>query len=89
MVSISRKLSLIVKRDDIELQKTLSKIGYFIDTKEKTKEIFGKTTEKAIRRFQSENGLQITGIDDDKTADKIMKIIQENRPQGRKKLARS
>src|SRR5688500_2393764 len=77
MVSTSRKLSLIAKGDDIVLlQNSLSKIGYIIDSKEKTKKIFGKTTEKAVRKFQSENGLKITGKFDNLTANKIKKIVK-------------
>src|SRR5688572_4146687 len=77
MVSISRKLSLIAKVHDIvSLQNSLSKIGYFIDSKEKTKKIIGQTTEKAVRKFQSENELKITGKVDYLTANKIKKIVK-------------
>ncbi len=77
MFSTSRKLSLIAKGDDIvSLQNSLSKIGYFIDSKEKTKKIIGQTTEKAVRKFQSENALEITGKVDYLTANKIKKIVK-------------
>ena len=77
MVSTSRKLSLIAKGYDIvSLQNNLSKIGYFIDSKEKTKKIIGQTTEKAVRKFQSENELKITGKVDYLTANKIKKIVK-------------
>ncbi len=84
MVSISKNLSLIPKGEDIShLQNGLSKIGYFIDSKEKINKIFGKTTEKAVKKFQSENRLEITGKVDNLTADKIKRIAKSMGTKGR------
>jgi hypothetical protein len=86
MVSLSRNLSFKAKGDDVGLlQNSLASIGYVIDSKEKTRKIFGKTTEKAVRKFQSEYGLRISGKVDDITRAKIVKIAGADGTQGKGK----
>ena len=89
MVSRSRHLSLNAKGKDVGLlQNRLFKIGYVIDAREQTEKVFGKTTEKAVKKFQSENRLKITGKVDDDTANKIKKILKSEGRQIRRKSNR-
>jgi Tc toxin complex TcA C-terminal TcB-binding domain/Neuraminidase-like domain/Putative peptidoglycan binding domain/Salmonella virulence plasmid 28.1kDa A protein len=85
-----RELSLRMHGDDVEfLQESLAKLGYVIDPKEKFKKAFGKTTGNAIRKFQSDYGLEITGIFDYKTEYKMKEIIPADGSKGHDGIASS
>lgn len=52
--------------DVVQLQRRLRKVGYY---EGKADGIFSRDTEVALKRFQHDNGLKITGIADRKTID--------------------
>ena len=52
------------------LHEALKKAKYMVGTDEKSK-VYGAATEQAVRYFQADNGLYVTGQLNDKTAEKL------------------
>lgn len=77
-MSLSRNLSLNTRgKDVVLLHKGLAKIGFTIPKGEIEKKIFGKATEEAIRKFQSDNSLPVTGIVNEVTTNAILRVLTE------------
>ena len=56
-----------------DIQSDLKTLGYDIKVDEK----FGKATEKAVKAFQKENALEVTGVADEATREIMKEVIQE------------
>jgi hypothetical protein len=62
------------------LQKSLSYLGYIISEKEFEQQVFGKTTAKAIQKFQKENSIAHTGHYDKQTSSLLNQQILTSNP---------
>lgn len=63
-----------------EMQKNLSFLGYKIDEKEYKTQKYGKTTVKAVKQYQKDNNLSVTGHYDKSTSASINQAIQFANP---------
>ena len=79
-----RNLYLRMRGDDVELlQSELRRLGSSIDDEEG---FFGKTTRRAVLKFQEEHELEPTGIVDEITAAAINSAVGTQRPEDRQEL---
>ena len=61
-----------------DIQSDLQTLGYDINVDEK----FGSATKKAVKAFQKENGLEVTGVADEVTRTAMKAVIQEESDLG-------
>ncbi|MCQ6557500.1 Tc toxin subunit A-related protein [Paenibacillus mendelii] len=63
-----------------DLQKTLSFLKIDIDMREAEQKRFGTSTREAVKKFQEQQGLAITGEVDKRTAEKLNQVIVAGNP---------
>jgi len=61
----------------LSLQNNLKLLGYYISKREIKDNLYGNSTEKAIKRFQSENNLNETGVADELTINNLYEFAKE------------
>src|SRR5215217_832860 len=82
MLLQGRKLSPQMQGDDITLlHRELRQLGFVVSDEEAGQQLFGGTTDQAVRAFQTEYGLQSTGVVDEPTATRINAAVDALRPQ--------
>ena len=75
------KLRLNMRSEKVQnLQKDLSWLGYEIQQAEHTSQVYGKTTQNAVKKLQADRGLPITGSVDSATAKVINTILAKVNP---------
>lgn len=62
------------------LHNALLQLNYFISEEDQRQQSFGESTESAVRQFQSDNSLTTNGILDQATIQRILQILNDNRP---------
>jgi peptidoglycan hydrolase-like protein with peptidoglycan-binding domain len=62
------------------LQSELRQLGYAIAEAETSAQVYGATTQQAVREFQRTHGLDPTGIVDERTAARINAQVDAQRP---------
>lgn len=78
----NRKLSMKMRGDDVKrLHNDLFKLGYTIPQPEKTKQLFGSGTRKAVQGFQIKQSLKASGVVDKQTADLLAAVIDKSKEQ--------
>ena len=77
-----RNLSIRMTGEDIKLlQSELAQLGYTIPADEVEKAFFGKVTRQVVLEFQKAEGLETTGIVDEKTAERINAKVDAKKPE--------
>ena len=77
----NRNLSSQMQGDDVKLlQSELARLGYKIAADEQAKHLFGASTHDAVYDLQKTNGLEATGIVDEKTAALINHLVDALQP---------
>ncbi|MEW8508357.1 MAG: neuraminidase-like domain-containing protein [Candidatus Thiodiazotropha sp.] len=75
-------LRLNMKSEKVQkLQKNLAWLGYKIHAEEYDKQVFGKTTREAVKNFQRDHVVPITGRVDSGTAKALNKELAKTNPQ--------
>ena len=75
-------LRLNMKSEKVQkLQKNLVWLGYKIHNEEYTSQIFGKTTREAVKQFQTDHVVPVTGRVDSVTAKALNKELGKTNPQ--------
>jgi hypothetical protein len=77
-----RNLSIRMTGEDVKLlQSELAQLGYTIPADEVEKAFFGKVTRQVVLEFQKAEGLETTGIVDEKTAERINAKVDAKEPE--------
>jgi len=77
-----RNLSIRMTGEDVKLlQSELAQLGYAIPADEVEKAFFGKVTRQVVLEFQKAEGLETTGIVDEKTAERINAKVDAKKPE--------
>lgn len=77
-----RNLSIDMQGEDVKLLHTeLHQIGYTIPDEEVQKTFFGRVTRQVVLEFQKAQGLETTGIVDEKTAERINAKVDAQKPE--------
>src|SRR5215212_8140374 len=63
--------------DVATLHRELAQLGFTIPREESQQRRFGKGTQEAVRKFQGEHGLDVTGVVNQQTADLINAEVAE------------
>ena len=78
MNRITFPLKLQMRRTQVaDLNQALVLLGLLITDADKDSQYFGKSTQEAVRRFQEEHQLSVTGVVDEATARALNKLLAE------------
>jgi Tc toxin complex TcA C-terminal TcB-binding domain/Putative peptidoglycan binding domain/Repeat of unknown function (DUF5648) len=77
-----RELSIEMRGEDVRLlHSELGELGYAIPSTDLERNFFGPGTYKIVREFQQSNGLPVTGVINDRTAEVINALVDRLRSQ--------